>query len=198
MAGMVLVMTAHSLFDISIPLRPSGSREVRLVSPVARCAGSFRRPTSVATHVRRHTRRPAAHGIVMHTHRHRGTCTGGSTVQSRTWRCILERNTSAAASRPEREQMGAVESAQHGRKHIFCVNGAADFLALLAELFSEERYNVTTTNYVPETFAKISALQPDLLIIDLVIGAHAGWALLERLAQEATTQGIPVIVTSSD
>jgi CheY-like chemotaxis protein len=94
--------------------------------------------------------------------------------------------------------MGAAEAAQQARKHIFCVNGAAEFLALLAELFSEERYNVTTTNYVPETFDMITTLQPDLLIVDLVIGVHAGWALLERLTSEAATRGIPVIVTSTD
>lgn len=110
----------------------------------------------------------------------------------------MERAESSSASRPEREQMGAAETAQQGRKHIFCVNGAAEFLALLAELFSDEHYNVTTTNYVPETFAMIHTLQPDLLIVDLVIGVHAGWALLEQLSQEAATRGIPLIVTSTD
>ena len=110
----------------------------------------------------------------------------------------MERDESSPASRPEREQMGAVEAAQQGRKHIFCVNGAAEFLALLAELFSDEHYNVTTKNYVPETFEMITSLQPDLLIVDLVVGVHAGWALLERLTQAAATRGMPVIVTSTD
>jgi DNA-binding response OmpR family regulator len=94
--------------------------------------------------------------------------------------------------------MGAAEAAQQGRKHICCVNSEAEFLALLATLFSDERYNVTTTNYVPETFEMINSLQPDLLIVDLVIGMQAGWELLERLTSEATTTGIPVIVTSTN
>ena len=94
--------------------------------------------------------------------------------------------------------MPAAEAVQQARKHIVCVNGAAEFLALLAELFSDERYNVTTTNYVPQTFAQVAALQPDLIIVDLVIGVHAGWELLEHLTQDGTTRDIPVVVTSTD
>lgn len=93
-------------------------------------------------------------------------------------------------SRDERRQME--------RKHILAVNGAVDFLDLLRELLQDEQYNVTTTNFVPGTFQQIDALQPDLIIIDLVIGQRAGWDLLERLQQEAATRQIPVIVTSTD
>jgi hypothetical protein len=39
------------------------------------------------------------------------------------------------------------------RKHIFCVNSSPTFLDLLRELFQDERYNVTTTNFVPHTEA---------------------------------------------
>lgn len=84
------------------------------------------------------------------------------------------------------------------QKHIFIVNGAAEFLELLRSLLESEEYNVTTTNYVPRTFEQIDALQPDLLIIDLAVYHRAGWPLLERLHQETATTNIPVIVTSTD
>lgn len=93
--------------------------------------------------------------------------------------------------------MGHVERRQMGRKHIFVVNGAPDFLNFVRELFQEESYNVTTTNYVPQTFEQIAVLAPDLLVIDIVVGVQAGWDLLERLQDEAGTRGIPVIVTST-
>ena len=93
--------------------------------------------------------------------------------------------------------MGHVERRQMGRKHIFVVNGAPDFLNFVRELFQEENYNVTTTNYVPQTFDQIAVLAPDLLIIDLVVGVQAGWDLLDRLQREAGTRGIPVIATST-
>jgi CheY-like chemotaxis protein len=85
-----------------------------------------------------------------------------------------------------------------GRKHIFVVNGSPDFLDVVRELLQEERYNVTTTNFVPRTFDQIEALDPSLLIIDLAVGIMAGWELLERLSRTAATRDIPVIVVSTD
>jgi len=83
------------------------------------------------------------------------------------------------------------------RKHIFAINGLADFLSVIRELFQEENSDVTT-NFVPNSSAQIAALQPDALIVDIVIGQQAGWELLERLHPEAVTTGIPVLVVSSD
>lgn len=84
------------------------------------------------------------------------------------------------------------------RKHIFVVNGDPHFLELLRELFQDERYNVTTTNFVPETIDQIEALKPALIIIDLVVGEQAGWRLLEELQDQAVTRQIPVLVTSTN
>src|SRR5688572_1323850 len=86
---------------------------------------------------------------------------------------------------------------QEGRKHIFAINGAPEFLNIVRELFQEESYNVTTTNYVPNSFDQIQALRPDALIVDIAVGQSAGWELLERLHAEAETNGIPVLVLST-
>lgn len=91
----------------------------------------------------------------------------------------------------------SAEQTQRKRQHIFAVNGSSDFLDVIRELFQEEHYNVTTTNFVPETFAQIEALNPSLLMIDLVVGIKAGWDLLERLGIETATRGIPVVVVST-
>jgi CheY-like chemotaxis protein len=93
--------------------------------------------------------------------------------------------------------MSSSEQTQMHRQHIFAVNGSPDFLDVLRELLQDEQYNVTTTNFVPETFEQIAALQPDLLIIDLAVGVRAGWALLEQLGRDAQTNEIPVIVVST-
>src|SRR5690349_20445088 len=87
---------------------------------------------------------------------------------------------------------------QEGRKHIFVINGAPEFLNLMRDLLQDERYNVTTTNFVPRSYEQIAALQPDALVIDVVTGQQAGWDLLERLHLEAATTGIPVIVVSTN
>ena len=77
------------------------------------------------------------------------------------------------------------------RQHIFAVNGAPDFLDIIRELLQGEDYNVTTTNFVPETFDQIAVLDPALIIIDLIIGERSGKDLLAHIADEAKTREIP-------
>lgn len=76
---------------------------------------------------------------------------------------------------------GDAEQDQMERKHVFVVNSAPDLLDLVRELLQEEFYNVTTTNFVPDTFDQIAAVRPAALIVDLAVGERAGWDLLDRL-----------------
>lgn len=95
------------------------------------------------------------------------------------------------------DQTSERERIQMARKHVFCVNGSSAFLDIVRELLEDESYNVTTTNFVPLTYDQVAVLKPDLLIVDVVVGIHAGWDLLEQLRDEVITKGIPVIVTST-
>lgn len=94
--------------------------------------------------------------------------------------------------------MGHAEQHAAGNKHVFVINGAVEVLEMIRALLQEERYNVTTINFVPRTWEQIAALQPDLLLVDLVVGERDGWDLLERLQQETLTRNIPVIVFSTN
>jgi DNA-binding response OmpR family regulator len=94
--------------------------------------------------------------------------------------------------------MDASERRQRGRKHVFVVNGASEFLDVVRMLLEDESYNVTTTNFVPETFGLILALDPALIIIDLAIHIQSGWDLLEQLQRDALTHALPVIVVSTN
>jgi DNA-binding response OmpR family regulator len=87
---------------------------------------------------------------------------------------------------------------QEGRKHIFVINGAPEFLNLMRDIFQDQRFNVTTTNFVPNSFDQIAALQPDALVVDIVLGQQAGWELLEHLHEAAATTRIPVLIVSTD
>jgi CheY-like chemotaxis protein len=98
----------------------------------------------------------------------------------------------------EPHEEAAAEQRQMLRKHVFVINGAAEFLDIVRQLLEQEQYNVTTTNFMPQSFDQIVALEPDLIIIDLVFGRTAGWELLERLHTEAVTRDIPVVLTSTD
>ena len=90
------------------------------------------------------------------------------------------------------------DRSQEQRKHIFAINGAPEFLNVIRDLFQDEGYNVTTTNFVPNSFEQIAALKPDALIVDIVVGQQAGWELLEQINAEAATTGIPVLIVSTD
>ncbi len=97
----------------------------------------------------------------------------------------------------EQSPPGHEEQSRVGRKHIFAINSSPDLLDIFFMLFQSHDYNVTTTNFVPQTFAQIAALQPAVLLIDLAYGEQAGWELLERLQGEARTHTIPVVVLST-
>jgi adenylate cyclase len=92
---------------------------------------------------------------------------------------------------------GRATPEQMGRKHIFVVNGSPEFLDVVRVLLQDENYNVTTTNFVPESFSTIKAAQPSMLIIDLVLGEIAGWDLLRELHRAASTNTIPVLLVST-
>ena len=81
------------------------------------------------------------------------------------------------------------DRSQEQRKHIFAINGAPEFLNVIRDLFQDEGYNVTTTNFVPNSFEQIAALDPDALIVDIVVGQQAGWELLERAREQAERYG---------
>jgi DNA-binding response OmpR family regulator len=90
------------------------------------------------------------------------------------------------------------DRSQEQRKHILAINGAPEFLNVIRDLFQDEGYNVTTTNFVPNSFEQIAALAPDALIVDIVVGQRVGWELLEQLNAAAATTGIPVLIVSTD
>jgi DNA-binding response OmpR family regulator len=93
---------------------------------------------------------------------------------------------------------GLVEDrSQEERKHVFAINGTPEFLNVVRDLFQEENYNVTTTNFVPSSFEQIEAVRPDALIVEVVVGESAGWELLDQLNEGASTTGIPVLVLST-
>jgi CheY-like chemotaxis protein len=96
-------------------------------------------------------------------------------------------------------QEGAMDDrGQVSRRHVFAINASPEFLNVVRELFQDEGYNVTTTNFAPNSFAQIEALQPDALIIDIALGQEAGWDLLEQLEADADTAGIPALIVSTD
>lgn len=92
---------------------------------------------------------------------------------------------------------GRATPEQMARQHIYVMNGSPEFLDIIRALLQDEQYNVTTTNFIPNSFRTIETAQPSLLIIDLIVGEQAGWDLLGRLRVSVSTREIPVILVST-
>lgn len=87
------------------------------------------------------------------------------------------------------------------RKHILAVNDDAAVLQLFDDLLTEAGYRVTLDIFhrpTGELLDTIRELQPDLVIMDFVIGGELkGWQLLQAAKMDRTTRDIPVIVCTA-
>lgn len=87
------------------------------------------------------------------------------------------------------------------RKHILVVNDDPAILELFKELLEEDGYKVTLDKFDRQTgdlLDNIRDLQPDLVIMDFIIGGEAsGWQLLQVTKMERATRDIPVIVCTA-
>ena len=87
--------------------------------------------------------------------------------------------------------MESREQTQMDRQHIFAINGTPKSLDILRELLQGERYNVTMTNFLPNTFDQIAALDPALLIIDRPSGAGPDGTFLSAWPTRPGQTGFP-------
>lgn len=83
-------------------------------------------------------------------------------------------------------------------KHVLVINDDPAILDLFQELLGEEGYEVTLDNFARqngELLQSIRDQQPDLVIMDFIIGGEAsGWQLLQLTQMDRATRDIPVIV----
>jgi CheY-like chemotaxis protein len=87
------------------------------------------------------------------------------------------------------------------QKHILVVNDTIAILDLFTVLLEDEGYQVSTDGFsveLGEMLARIRVMQPDLIVLDLVIMEEGkGWQLLQLLRMDRETRDIPVIVCSA-
>jgi CheY-like chemotaxis protein len=87
------------------------------------------------------------------------------------------------------------------KKHIFVVNDDKAILNLFKELLEEEGYQVTLDAFrgkTQELHDDIAKAQPDLAILDFIVGNEGGgWQLLQTLQMDRTTRDIPIIVCTA-
>lgn len=87
------------------------------------------------------------------------------------------------------------------RKHILVVNDEPAILHLFRDLLGDEGYRVSLDKFeraIEELRETVIELQPDLVILDFIIGGeHKGWQLLQVLKMDRATREIPIIVCTA-
>ena len=84
-------------------------------------------------------------------------------------------------------------------KHILVVNDTEEILDLFRTILEGMGHAMTAWSFSPDDLAKVTQIQPDLVILDVLVGPTElqGWALLQKLRMSPATQDIPVIVCSA-
>jgi len=84
-------------------------------------------------------------------------------------------------------------------QHILVVNDTEEILDLFRDIVEGMGHRMTAWSYSPDDLAKVTEIQPDLIILDLMIGPTElqGWALLQKIRMSRPTEDTPVIVCTA-
>jgi len=84
-------------------------------------------------------------------------------------------------------------------QHILVVNDTEEILDLFRGIIESMGHRMTAWSFSPDDLAKVTEIQPDLVILDLMVGPTElqGWALLQKLRMSRPTEEIPVVVCTA-
>jgi CheY-like chemotaxis protein len=88
---------------------------------------------------------------------------------------------------------------ESGRARIAVIDDDTVFVELMHDLLANgEGYEVVSNSQWIQSYEFIKDSQPDLVILDLMMGREqAGWAVLQLLQEDPSTADIPVILCSA-
>ncbi len=87
-------------------------------------------------------------------------------------------------------------------KHLLVINDTPAILQVFRDLFEDEGFRVTVDTFSSfdsgTKFHEITALCPDVIILDFLIGDEPlGWQLLQLLRMSRETAKIPIVVCTA-
>lgn len=85
------------------------------------------------------------------------------------------------------------------RPRISVVNDNADFLELMSAILDEDAgYDVSLFNGERMEIGELAASDPDLIVVDLLLGGASGWEIVTLARADERLTGVPIIVCSAD
>ena len=90
-------------------------------------------------------------------------------------------------------------TSQNESQHILVVNDTEEILDLFRDIIEGLGYRMTAWSFSPDDLAKVTEIEPDLVILDLMLGPTElqGWALLQKMRMSPPTEELPVIVCTA-
>ncbi len=85
-------------------------------------------------------------------------------------------------------------------RRIVVINDTKEILELFHEILKEHGHEVILLSYAPDDLQRIAERDPDLIIVDFVLGAgreYQGWQLLQKLRMNRSTQHVPIIACTA-
>ena len=79
---------------------------------------------------------------------------------------------------------------------VMVVDDNLDFTTLCQRLLEEHGYRVAAVNLPAQAPQVARELQPDAVVLDVLMPSHDGWEILQTLTRDETTRRIPVVVCS--
>ncbi len=85
------------------------------------------------------------------------------------------------------------------RPRISVLNDNPDFLELMSEILAADAgYDVSLFNGQQTKLDELAASDPDLIIVDLLLGGASGWEIVTLARADQRLSSVPIIVCSAD
>ena len=83
-------------------------------------------------------------------------------------------------------------------RHVLVVNDTEEIIELFRDILEGMGHRVTATSYAPQNLSEIIKINPDLVIMDLMLGGEKhGWQLAQKMRMSRETEHVPIIICTA-
>lgn len=82
-------------------------------------------------------------------------------------------------------------------RKVVCIEDELEMIELVKLILSRHQFQVTGAVGGQEGLAKIAEVQPDLVLLDLMMPEIDGWEVYQKMKASETMRDIPVIVVTA-
>lgn len=83
-------------------------------------------------------------------------------------------------------------------KHVLVVNDTEEIVELFRDILEGMGHRCTAITYAPDDLAEVAKAEPDLVILDLLIGGEKlGWQLAQKMRMSRETERTPIVICTA-